>query len=290
MLASCLEAAGSHVLLCGRHPRGPPCTRACLGSLALTVDALAAGGAAGAGASPAAAVLQSPSAHCAALLGVVDLHAVAAHERGDRTPEAPGGPPPEPRRDNANHVGARGPSQGLHRAGIGAESQQEGFGGLGDVGGAGAWGRAAVPTRFLEVRLRRCAGGGGGAAGMAEGWARARPPTVAVALQVAGLEARPRPARCISADRACVKNWPCDASCLQPQSFLLSYLWLMFCTVSAGTLGGAKHLPAHHSAWHAHAPLILVQAQSRVTLTRRARPRCSTARTWWWRRWRTRAT
>ena len=214
-ISGCLPLPGSFSHSCAApraspkpltlKPKGPILHPACSGSLALTVDALAAGGAAGAGASPAAAVLQSPSAHCAALLGVVDLHAVAAHERGDRMPDPPGGPHPDSRPAHANHVGAQGPSQGSLRAGQGAASQREGFGGL---GGAGAGGRAAVPTRFLEARLRRCAGGGGGAAGMAEGWAHARPPTVAVALQVAGLEACPRPARCTSADRACVKFGP----------------------------------------------------------------------------------
>ena len=156
------------------------------GGLALTVDAVAAGGAAASGASLAATVLQSPSAHCAALLGVVDLHAVAAYECGDRSPD-PGDPPPGSRPDHMDHAGQEH-LQGNCRAWRGAAGQPQI---LGDSGGAGVGGLAAAPTRFLEARLRTRVGGGGGAAGMAEGWARARPPTVAVTLQVAGLEARP---------------------------------------------------------------------------------------------------
>jgi hypothetical protein len=49
--------------------------------------------------------------------------------------------------------------------------------------------------------VRARAGGGGGAAGMAEGWVNARPPTHAVAVRAAGLEVRP--ARAASAQGRC---------------------------------------------------------------------------------------
>lgn len=158
--------------------------------MALTVDAAAAGGAAGAGGPLLATVLQSPSAHCAALLGVVDHHATVAHVQEDVA-----GHPNPTRLPGAVVAGHRGAGTEEHTtggpAGVSGGEQRSsngpGFRGSCDTprglpaGGTG---------RFLEVSVRGRAGGGGGAAGMAEGWARARPPTLDVAVQIEGLEVR----------------------------------------------------------------------------------------------------
>lgn len=186
----------------------------------LTVDALGAGGAAAAGGAGAVPVLQSPSVHCAALLGVVGAHSAAAGEagaagaeRGDaRAPRArsalrerdsppshrwdPGGAP-ERGGGVKDGVAAAGAPRGEGRVRVRVRVHN-----LSPAGGSEAEDSPPAGTRFLEVRVRARAGGGGGAAGMAEGWVNARPPTHAVAVRVAGLEVRPARAASAQSRRA----------------------------------------------------------------------------------------
>jgi len=68
--------------------------------------------------------------------------------------------------------------------------------------------------------VRARAGGGGGAAGMAEGWVNARPPTHAVAVRVAGLEVRPARAASAQSRRAATAS---RVGCRPRTQALLSY-------------------------------------------------------------------